>query len=223
MSQDGDRVVRVAPTPADPRHVAVDRRGNRRPPQRRIAGRQLQGRRQLLLRTERGRGWPGSSSSGQALAGSEPRSDSPTAGMTCWWSSAILPRRRRTATTRSRSGTGRTSPSSVRPTPSPPVRATCLAKYAPAVLDRLRDDGIEEINFFKLLAPPELHRPEDDEFTGLLSRRPAFELALRLTAEEHPRVEIRCPALVTGLLHRDDCDRCADRRRPARRRSRRTR
>ncbi len=62
-----------------------------------------------------------------------------------------------------------------------------LAKYAPAVLDRLRDDGIEEINFFKMLAPVELHRPEDDEFTGLLSRRPAFELALRLSAAEHPR------------------------------------
>ena len=78
-----------------------------------------------------------------------------------------------------------------------------LGTYAPAVLDRLRDDGIEEINFFKLLAPPELHRPEDDEFTGLLSRRPAFELALRLTADEHPRIEIRCPAVVTGLLHDD--------------------
>jgi 2-polyprenyl-6-methoxyphenol hydroxylase-like FAD-dependent oxidoreductase len=76
-----------------------------------------------------------------------------------------------------------------------------LAQHAPAVLDRLRDDGIEEVNFFKLLAPPELHRPEDDEFTGLLSRRPAFELALRLTAAAHPRVEIRCPARVTGLLH----------------------
>ena len=61
-----------------------------------------------------------------------------------------------------------------------------LVRYAPAVLDRLRDDGIEEINFFKLLAPPELHRPEDDEFTGLLSRRPAFELALRLTADGAP-------------------------------------
>ena len=79
-----------------------------------------------------------------------------------------------------------------------------LAQHAPAVLDRLRDDGIEEVNFFKLLAPPELHRPDDDEFTGLLSRRPAFELALRLTAAAHPRVEIRCPARVTGLLHHDD-------------------
>jgi 2-polyprenyl-6-methoxyphenol hydroxylase-like FAD-dependent oxidoreductase len=78
-----------------------------------------------------------------------------------------------------------------------------LATYAPAVLDRLRDDGIEEVNFFKLLAPPELHRPEDDEFTGLLSRRPAFELALRLTAAAHPRLEIRCPEVVTGLLHSD--------------------
>jgi len=81
-----------------------------------------------------------------------------------------------------------------------------LARHAPAVLDRLRDDGIEEVNFFKLLAPPELHRPEDDEFTGLLSRRPAFELALRLTAAAHPRVEIRCPARVTGLLHVEPAD-----------------
>ena len=81
-----------------------------------------------------------------------------------------------------------------------------LTKYAPAVLDRLRDDGIEEINFFKMLAPVELHRPEDDEFTGLLSRRPAFELALRLSAAAHPRIEIRCPALVTGLIHRNDGD-----------------
>jgi 2-polyprenyl-6-methoxyphenol hydroxylase-like FAD-dependent oxidoreductase len=81
-----------------------------------------------------------------------------------------------------------------------------LMRHAPAVLDRLRDDGIEEVNFFKLLAPPELHRPEDDEFTGLLSRRPAFELALRLTASAHPRVEIRCPTLVTGLLHRVEPD-----------------
>ncbi len=81
-----------------------------------------------------------------------------------------------------------------------------LVKYAPAVLDRLRADGIEEINFFKLLAPPELHRPEDDEFTGLLSRRPAFELALRMTVGEHPGIEIRCPAIVTGLLHGDDPD-----------------
>ena len=79
-----------------------------------------------------------------------------------------------------------------------------LARYAPAVLDRLRDDGIEEINFFKMLAPADLHRPEDDEFTGLLSRRPAFELALRLSAAEHPRIEIRCPALITGLIHHDE-------------------
>ncbi len=81
-----------------------------------------------------------------------------------------------------------------------------LLKYAPAVLDRLRHDGIEEINLFKMLAPPELHRPEDDEFTGLLSRRPAFELALRMTADEHPGIEFRCPALVTGFLHRDETD-----------------
>ena len=80
-----------------------------------------------------------------------------------------------------------------------------LAKYAPAVLDRLRDDGIEEINFFKMLAPAELHRPEDDEFTGLLSRRPAFELALRLHARRSTHASRSAARqLITGLLHRDD-------------------
>ena len=120
---------------------------------------------------------------GAPLAGSAPRSGSPTAATTCSWSSAIHPRPRRTATTCSRNRTDRTSPvppgpRRLRPFPQP------VGEVRAAVLDRLRDDGIEEINFFKMLAPAELHRPEDDEFTGLLSRRPAFELALRLSAAE---------------------------------------
>jgi 2-polyprenyl-6-methoxyphenol hydroxylase-like FAD-dependent oxidoreductase len=77
---------------------------------------------------------------------------------------------------------------------------TLLVKYAPGVLDRLRDDGIDEANFFKLLAPPEIHRPEDDAFTGLMTRRPAFELALRLEAEERPHIRFECPATASDLV-----------------------
>jgi 2-polyprenyl-6-methoxyphenol hydroxylase-like FAD-dependent oxidoreductase len=42
---------------------------------------------------------------------------------------------------------------------------TLLLEHAPDVVDRLLRDGVEEVNFFKLLAPPELHRPEDDDLT----------------------------------------------------------
>ncbi len=49
------------------------------------------------------------------------------------------------------------------------------------MLDRLRDDGIEEINFFKLLAPPELHRPEDDEAgRGCLYTAMNLDLVVRI-------------------------------------------
>src|SRR5688500_1060842 len=51
-----------------------------------------------------------------------------------------------------------------------------LLKYAPDVVDRLRADGIEESNIFKLLAPREIWTAEDDAYTGLMTRRPAFEL-----------------------------------------------
>src|SRR5438132_436001 len=76
---------------------------------------------------------------------------------------------------------------------------TLLLKYAPGVVDRLRSDGIDEANFFKLLAPPELHRPDDEAFTGLMTRRPAFELALRLEAEDRTNIQFECPATVSGL------------------------
>jgi 2-polyprenyl-6-methoxyphenol hydroxylase-like FAD-dependent oxidoreductase len=74
-----------------------------------------------------------------------------------------------------------------------------LLKYAPDVVDRLRDDGIEEFNAFKAIAPPEMHTPEDEAFTGVLSRRPAFELALRRGAESRPHIRFWCPAVATGL------------------------
>ena len=77
---------------------------------------------------------------------------------------------------------------------------TLLLRHAPGVLDRLARDGIEESNAFKLVAPPEIHEPDDDAFTGFMSRRPAFELALRLEAESRPNIRVLCPATVTGLV-----------------------
>lgn len=74
-----------------------------------------------------------------------------------------------------------------------------LLQRIPEVIDRLRADGIEEFNVFKAVAPPEMWRPEDDEFTGFMTRRPAFELALRLVAETEPGLTIMCPATATSL------------------------
>lgn len=78
-----------------------------------------------------------------------------------------------------------------------------LAAHAPDVLDRLRADGIEEINLFKRLVPRELWRPSDDEFTQVWARRSAFELALRRTAEAEAGVRLVCPAIATGLRFDD--------------------
>ncbi len=74
-----------------------------------------------------------------------------------------------------------------------------LLEHIPEVVDWLRADGIPEINLFKMLAPPELWSDEDDAYTGLWSRRPAFELAIRRTAEVEPGVTIVVPAVVRGL------------------------
>jgi 2-polyprenyl-6-methoxyphenol hydroxylase-like FAD-dependent oxidoreductase len=81
---------------------------------------------------------------------------------------------------------------------------TLLAEHAPEVLDRLAADGIATSNFFKELAPRELWTAEDDAFDGLLSRRPAFELALRRTAGAEPAITFACPAQAVGLVVRDD-------------------
>lgn len=75
-----------------------------------------------------------------------------------------------------------------------------LARRAPDVLQRLRDDGVEEVNPIELLVEPALRRDDDERFTGVLSRRPAFELALRRAVEAQAGVTVRCPAEVTGLL-----------------------
>ena len=76
---------------------------------------------------------------------------------------------------------------------------TLLLEHAPDVVDRLLEDGVEQVNFFKMFAPPELHRPEDDDFTSLLVRRPAFELALERVAAETPDVRILRPVQATGI------------------------
>ena len=76
-----------------------------------------------------------------------------------------------------------------------------LLAHAPDVIERLKADGIEETNIFKLLAPADEWRPEDDAFTGLMTRRPAFELALRRAVEVEPGVELLCPAAAAGLRY----------------------
>jgi 2-polyprenyl-6-methoxyphenol hydroxylase-like FAD-dependent oxidoreductase len=78
-----------------------------------------------------------------------------------------------------------------------------LLDHAPEVVDRLRADGIEETNIFKMLAPPEVWQPADELFTGFTTRRPAFELALRRTTEAESGVEFLCPAVATGLRYAD--------------------
>jgi len=78
-----------------------------------------------------------------------------------------------------------------------------LLEWIPEVVDWLRADGIEELNLFKVLAPPELWTEDDDAFTGLWSRRPAFELGVRRVAEREPGVTMHCPATATGLVYDD--------------------
>ncbi|NJP33364.1 NAD(P)/FAD-dependent oxidoreductase [Micromonospora thermarum] len=74
-----------------------------------------------------------------------------------------------------------------------------LLRHAPDVLARLRANGVEEMNLFKRLIPEDQWVAADDTFTNVWARRAVFELALRLTAEEEPGVEFRCPAVVNGL------------------------
>lgn len=76
-----------------------------------------------------------------------------------------------------------------------------LLEHIPEVVTTLTDAGIQEINIFKMVAPPEMWTEEDERFTGLQTRRPAFELAMRQVAEREPGVEIRCPEVVSGLLY----------------------
>ena len=78
---------------------------------------------------------------------------------------------------------------------------TLLLEHIPEVVDRLLAGGICENNFFKELAPPELWEDGDDAFTGLWSRRPGFELAIRRVAESEPGVNLCCPASAVGLVY----------------------
>jgi 2-polyprenyl-6-methoxyphenol hydroxylase-like FAD-dependent oxidoreductase len=82
------------------------------------------------------------------------------------------------------------------------ARNLLLARI-PEVVKDLVSQGIEEFNAFKAIAPPELWEPDDDEFTGLLTRRPALELAVRRVAESEPGVTIRSPAAATKLIADD--------------------
>ncbi|MHB8466542.1 MAG: FAD-dependent oxidoreductase [Acidimicrobiales bacterium] len=75
-----------------------------------------------------------------------------------------------------------------------------LLAHAPGVVDRLRADGIEEVNFFRLLAPESMWSDEDDAYTSFWARRPAFELALRREAESVAAITILSPMAVSGLV-----------------------
>lgn len=76
-----------------------------------------------------------------------------------------------------------------------------LMDRAPDVVQLLRDDSIEEFNPVAMVRAPEEYEPDDDLFTGVLSRRPAFELALRRAVDREPGVELRCPVRATGLTY----------------------
>lgn len=78
---------------------------------------------------------------------------------------------------------------------------TLLLEHIPEVVDRLLAGGIPETNFFKELAPRELWEDGDDAFTGLWSRRPGFELAIRRVAETEAGVNLCCPASAAGLIY----------------------
>ncbi|WP_018500498.1 FAD-dependent oxidoreductase [Parafrankia discariae] len=75
-----------------------------------------------------------------------------------------------------------------------------LETRAPQVMTRLRADGIELFNALSSFLPETAQRPEDAELTAILSRRPAFELALRRSVEADDRIRLITPARVDGLL-----------------------
>ncbi|MCK9903809.1 FAD-dependent oxidoreductase [Frankia sp. Cpl3] len=75
-----------------------------------------------------------------------------------------------------------------------------LEARAPQVLAHLKADGIEMFNALTSFLPAEAQRPEDAAFTAVLSRRPAFELALRRSVEADSRIRLVTPARAEGLL-----------------------
>ena len=76
-----------------------------------------------------------------------------------------------------------------------------LLEHAPEVVDRLLADGIEEMNVFKDLAPPETWLPEDDAFTGLGTRRPAVRARTSPDRRGTSRYRFLVSAVVSGLLY----------------------
>jgi 2-polyprenyl-6-methoxyphenol hydroxylase-like FAD-dependent oxidoreductase len=75
-----------------------------------------------------------------------------------------------------------------------------LLAHVPEAVELMLADGIEEINLFTMLAPPEYWVDGDDAYTMLWSRRPGFELAIRRVAEAEPGVAILAPQVASGLL-----------------------
>ena len=78
---------------------------------------------------------------------------------------------------------------------------TLLLTHAPAVVERLRAEGVEEMNFFRLLAPEELWNDADDDYTNLWTRRPGFEPAGIAGESVRPRSWTKQPAHATVHGH----------------------
>jgi 2-polyprenyl-6-methoxyphenol hydroxylase-like FAD-dependent oxidoreductase len=74
-----------------------------------------------------------------------------------------------------------------------------LLQRAPDVLQRLDADGIGRFNLLDGL-PAESRRDDDEQFTMVATRRPAFDLALRRAVADEPKASLRSPAKVVGLL-----------------------
>jgi hypothetical protein len=77
-----------------------------------------------------------------------------------------------------------------------------MLAHAPQVVEDLLAEGVEVVNFFKMLAPPQLWTEADDAYGALWTRRPGFELALRRHAERV--AEVRSPVAVAGLTFSDE-------------------
>jgi 2-polyprenyl-6-methoxyphenol hydroxylase-like FAD-dependent oxidoreductase len=74
-----------------------------------------------------------------------------------------------------------------------------LVDRAPDVLDRLKADGVEEMDVMALWVG-ESRRADDDQFIRIQARRPAFELALRRVVDDQAGIRMVSPEVATGLL-----------------------
>jgi 2-polyprenyl-6-methoxyphenol hydroxylase-like FAD-dependent oxidoreductase len=74
-----------------------------------------------------------------------------------------------------------------------------LGQRAPDVLERLYAAGAPLVDFAADM-PGDERRPEDDEMTAIMCRRPILEGILRQAVEAEPRVQLCCGCEVLGLV-----------------------